>query len=54
MKRSLSTVLFFALLSFMIGALIPDCPPEAAPLSPIRMQKDTVGYATRPDQVEAL
>ena len=54
MKRSLSTILFFALLSFMIGAPIPDCPPEAAPLSPIRMQKDTVGYATKPDQVEAL
>jgi AmmeMemoRadiSam system protein B len=54
MKRSFSTILFFTFLTFMIGALIPDCPPEAAPLSPIRMQKDTVGYATRPDQVVAL
>jgi AmmeMemoRadiSam system protein B len=54
MKRSLSTILFFALLSSVIGAPIPGPPPDAAPLSLIRMQKDTVGYATRPDQVEAL
>jgi AmmeMemoRadiSam system protein B len=54
MKRSLSTALILAFLPFMIGALVPDRPPEAAPPSSIRTQKDTIGYATRPDQVEAL
>jgi AmmeMemoRadiSam system protein B len=54
MKRSLSTVLILASLPFMIGVLIPGPLPGAAPLFSIRMQKDTIGYATRPDQVEAL
>ncbi|MCX5754080.1 MAG: AmmeMemoRadiSam system protein B [Candidatus Krumholzibacteria bacterium] len=54
MKRSHSTVLILAFLPFMIGALISGSTPDAAPLSPIRIQKDTIGYATRPDQVEAL
>ncbi len=54
MKRSTSTAFILAFLPCVIGALVPDRPPEAAPLSTIRIQKDTVGYATRPDQVEAL
>jgi AmmeMemoRadiSam system protein B len=54
MKRSHSTALILAFLPFMIGALIPGSPPEAAQLSSIRTQKDTIGYATSPDQVEAL
>ncbi len=54
MKRSLSTVLVLAFLPIIIGMLIPGPPPDAAALSSIRMQKDTIGYATRPDQVEAL
>jgi MEMO1 family protein len=54
MKRSFPAILFLALLPFVIGLLVPGCPPNAAPLSAIRAQKDTIGYATRPDQVEAL
>jgi AmmeMemoRadiSam system protein B len=54
MKRSLATVLSLVLLSIIVGAPGSDSPAAAGPLSSIRAQKDTIGYATRPDQVAAL
>jgi AmmeMemoRadiSam system protein B len=54
MKRSFATVLSLLVLSITIGAPGSDSPAAAGPPSSIRAQKDTIGYATRPDQVEAL
>jgi AmmeMemoRadiSam system protein B len=54
MKRSLRAVLCISILWFAIGASGRDSSSAAAPASSIRAQKDTIGYATRPDQVDAL
>jgi AmmeMemoRadiSam system protein B len=44
----------FAFLALAAGALIPGVSANAGPHSAIRAQKDSVGYATRPDQVASL
>jgi MEMO1 family protein len=44
----------FAFLALATGALIPGVSANAGPRSAIRAQKDSVGYATRPAQVESL
>jgi AmmeMemoRadiSam system protein B len=54
MKRSLSTAAALAALLILLGLLSGGPSSSAGPLTSLRMQKDTVGYATRPDQVEAL
>ena len=54
MKRSLSIVAALAALLIILGLSPGGSSPSAGPLTSLRMQKDTVGYATRPDQVEAF
>jgi len=54
MKRSYPTRLSLAVLALAACALLVDFSTAAEPRSSIRAQKDTIGYATRPDQVDAL
>lgn len=54
MKRFLATTLLLALPALASGAPIHDSPGAAARPAAVRAQKDTIGYATRPEQVEAL
>ena len=54
MKRLLAAGAILAVL-LVVSVLLPaGCSKAPAPMASLRMQKDTVGYATRPDQVEAL
>jgi AmmeMemoRadiSam system protein B len=54
MNRFYAATFILALLASALAALIPGSPAAAGRLSSIRAQKDTIGYATRPDQVETL
>ncbi|MGD1047416.1 MAG: AmmeMemoRadiSam system protein B [Candidatus Krumholzibacteriaceae bacterium] len=54
MKRSLSTVAALAALLIVLGLLSGGLSSSVPPQNALRMQKDTVGYATRPAQVEAF
>jgi AmmeMemoRadiSam system protein B len=54
MKQSLSTGVLFLFLATAIGFEAAGAPWFARTPPLIRAQKDTVGYATRPDQVKAL
>jgi AmmeMemoRadiSam system protein B len=54
MKKSCLARVSFTTLVIILGLLSASSPLDAARAPSLRMQKDTVGYATRPDQVEAL